>query len=190
MSHAVHTTRSLVLGSAPVQDADKLFWLLTEDFGLIFASAKSVREETSKLRYMLQDLAHSRVSLVRGRGLWRITGAEEAGVAQLSVQRQAVFGRISALVRRLMPTEEENVVIFTIVENAYTQLLNEGVDESIVEQLAVARLLYQLGYLSCTDEYKGCIDTLHMDEAILERAAQYGVQLTTHINAGLTESQL
>lgn len=190
MSHAVHTTHSLVLGSAPVQDADKLFWLLTEDFGLIFASAKSVREETSKLRYMLQDLAHARVSLVRGRGFWRITGAEEGGATQLPVSRQAVFGRISALVRRLMPTEEENPAVFTIVTNAYDALLDTSADEALIERLTVARLLYQLGYLSCTEEYKGCIDMVDISDETIERVNQYGTKLILHINAGLTESQL
>lgn len=190
MAHAVHTTNAVVLSSADVQDADKLFWLLTKDFGLVFASARSVRREASKLRYSLQDLAQVDVSIVRGKGLWRITGAQYAGMPALSVTQQQVFGRIATLVRRVMPTDEENDMLFTIMTTTRAALMEEESDAEAIERLAVARVLYQLGYLSCTPEYTGLIDTLTFDADALTQSTTLKDVLLLDINAGLNESQL
>ncbi len=190
MAHTVHTTSALVLGSTEVQDADKLFWLFTEDFGLLFASAKSVREEVSKLRYTLQDLSQPRVSLVRGRGLWRITGAEENGAKKLPLEAAQVFGRVAALVRRLVPTDEENQELFTMLRTTRASLAHKEADVRTIENVAVARLLYQLGYLSCTLEFEGIVDTLDFNENVLEKAKKLNKTLIHEINDGLAESQL
>lgn len=190
MAHDVHTTEAFVLSSANVQDADKLFWLLTEDLGLLFASARSVRKEASKLRYFLTDLSSARVSLVRGRGLWRLTGAEMGESEGLPITSIETFGRIATLVRRVMPTDEENKEIFEIVRNVREVLVEESDTMEIVEAVAVARILYQLGYLSCTSEYQGIIDTPNFDTETLDRAGAIEKKLIYDINSGLTESQL
>lgn len=191
MAHDVHTTRALVVGSSAVQDADKLFWLLTEDFGLLFASAKSIREESSKLRYVLQDLAEVRISLVRGRGLWRITGAEEvASAGVLQTHEAEIFGKIAALLRRVVPTDELYSDLFDCVCNARNELLQGEYDTEIVETLTVARMLYQLGYLSCTHEYRGVVDVVHFDENSVQVGTTLKQKLIHDINNGLTESQL
>ena len=188
MSHEKYTTHAIILGSANVQDADKLFWLLTEEFGLIFASAKSVREETSKLRYVLQDLHESQVSLVRGRNIWRLTGAEECDAQKMSTEAQEAFGRIATLVRRVTPTDEENAELFAVVRNAHHALTT--MDSKLIETLAVARVLYVLGYVSPKIEYKGLLDTVAYTHEVLQRVAHVENELVSDINAGLAESQL
>ncbi len=183
MSHAVHTTNAIVLSSTDVQDADKLFWLLTEDFGLIFASAKSIREETSKLRYVLQDLSNVQVSVVKGRGIWRVTGAQSTGVSKLKGEKIKIFGRVAAITKRLMPTDEVNKEIFSTLLNS-----REKIDKA--ENLTVARVLFHLGYLTCTDEYSGIIDTLEFSEEEISSAEKMKDKLVADINNGLVESQL
>lgn len=190
MAHDVHTTSAFVLSSANVQDSDKLFWLLTEDLGLVFASARSVREETSKLRYSLSDLSHTRVSLVRGRGLWRLTGAETNTDERLTLKAKEVFGRIATLVRRVMPTDEENKEIFDIVQCAYNTLLIHETDLKLIEILTVARALYHLGYVSCTPEYRGIIDSFDFNEETIKKVAAIENNMVDVINSGLAESQL
>jgi len=190
MSHAVHTTRALVLGSAEVQDADKLFWLLTEDLGLLFASARGVRKEASKLRYSLADLAQTRVSLVRGKGLWRVTGAETYEGEEVPKEYRETFGRVATLVRRVMPTDEENPTLFKIITNTRGEFLKGVTDAETVERVSVARVLYQLGYISCVDAYKGLIDTEDFTADVLEKGAKLGQELINDINNGLNESHL
>jgi len=190
MAHVVHTTDALVLSSAGVQDADKLFWLFTEDLGLLFASAKSVREEKSKLRFALQDLSVAKVSLVRGRGLWRLTGAEENGAQKLESTKAQVYGRITSLARRLVPSEEENPELFSVLYNARQALAENEELEEVVESITVARMLYQLGYLTCKEDYKGLVDTTHFDTEIYEKGGKITKKLIHDINGGLAESQL
>ncbi len=190
MAHEVYTTEAIVLSSTGVQDADKLFWLLTKDLGLLFVSAKSVREETSKLRYSLQDLSLVRVSLVRGRGLWRLTGAEENGETALELHDSKVFGRVAALVRRLVPTDEKNSDIFTLIRGARSALFTQAGTAESIETLTVARMLYRLGYLDCKDAYRGVVDTIHFDSAVIQNAEALVQKLIHDINDGLTESQL
>jgi len=56
--------------------SDKSFLLFTRDNGMLFATAKSVREEVSKQRQALQDFSRIRVSLVKGKTGWRIGSVE------------------------------------------------------------------------------------------------------------------
>ena len=58
MSHEIHKTEGFVLGSRPIREADKYFFIYTKDFGLIGAMAKGIRKLDSKLRFHLQDFYH------------------------------------------------------------------------------------------------------------------------------------
>tara|TARA_B100000745_G_scaffold300606_1_gene255910 strand:+ start:12683 stop:13246 length:564 start_codon:yes stop_codon:yes gene_type:complete len=187
MAHEVHTTRAIILASAEVQDADKLFWLFTEDFGLLFASAKSVREETSKLRYALQDLSKTRVSLVRGRGMWRITGAETLpNSAPLQYAQQNIFGKISSLVRRVVPFDQKHKDIFELLETAY-DTLSAGAPMQHVEEVTVARILFNLGYVPPNVKYNDILQGTKLDMRYNQDVQKILVEA---INTGLVESQL
>lgn len=193
MAHEVHTTDALVLASTDVQDADKLFWLLTKDFGLIFASAKSVREEVSKLRYSLGDLTYTKVSLVRGKGMWRITGADtQTHIYALGPDEQVVFGRIAALVRRVVPTDEVQDTIYDIIFNAFVAFATptQENEREIIEHLAVARLLYRLGYVLDSSEYGTLLHTTSYEPVTETCTPEQQALLVTAINHGLLESQL
>ena len=190
MAHAVHTTPAVVLGSTDVQDANRLFWLLTEELGLVFASARSVREEVSKLRYSLNDLMYTRISLVRGRGLWRVTGAEIIESEKLHTSAAEVFGRIATLCRRVVPTDEENPEVFRVVCAAREALVSGLYDEELVEQVTVARVLYHVGYLSCIPAYDGVVNVLLVNKDVLTQAVSISSELVLDINKGLLESQL
>lgn len=189
MAHKLHTTPAVVLQSAPTREADRIFWLLTQDLGLVVASAQSVREETSKMRYALTDLSHVRVTLVQGRTVWRITGAESVSSGLLSNKQQEVYGRIVALVRRVVPTDEVCTDVFRLLCNTHSALKNHA-DMQSIEVLCVGRLLYATGYLSCIDAYKGIIDTETFSEEIFEEVRALHTQLSQDINGGLAESQL
>jgi len=76
MSYATYTTEALVCGSRNNNTSDRAYLLFTEEVGMIWASARSVREERSKQRYALQDFSLIRVSLVKGKSGWRIGSVE------------------------------------------------------------------------------------------------------------------
>ena len=118
MSYHLYHTDALVLGSAPSGEGSKLIVLFTRDLGLITASAQSVREERSKLRYGLQDFSYSDVTLVRGKEFWRLTNAAlYENMLDQGEERKAVqmVSRISKLLRRLLAGEEKNEPLFVSV---------------------------------------------------------------------------
>src|SRR5665811_296695 len=75
VSYRIYTTDALILRSATQGETNRFYWLYTRDFGLVYATARGVRKNTSKLRYALQDYMYSSVSLVNGKRGWHITGA-------------------------------------------------------------------------------------------------------------------
>ncbi len=162
MSYAVYTTRGFILGSAPSGEASKTYSIYTEDFGLIKGKAQGVRLLVSKLRYNLEDYSFATFSLVRGREVWRITGAEKE-FAPMSDAR--VRARILNLTRRLVQGEERNDALFAALLSLK--------DESVSETSALASILDALGYLD-----KKSLEGKSEREAILE------------INRALKETQL
>lgn len=76
MSIEKKTTDAFVLRHYEAGEHDMTFKLFTREFGLLFATAKSVRKLESKLRPHLQKGGFSRITLVQGKEVWRIVGAE------------------------------------------------------------------------------------------------------------------
>lgn len=75
MAHHIYTTEGFVLDSLPFGEGNSFIYLFTRDLGLVGASARSVRDIKSKLRYGLQTFCRSTVSLVRGKNEWKVTSA-------------------------------------------------------------------------------------------------------------------
>jgi recombinational DNA repair protein (RecF pathway) len=162
MSYAVYTTRGFILGSAPSGEASKIYSIYTEDFGLIRGKAQGVRLLVSKLRYNLEDYSFATFSLVRGKEVWRVTGAEKESIPASNTRVRA---RILNLTRRLVQGEERNDALFAALLSLK--------EESISETVALAAILDALGYLD-----KKTLEGKSEREAILE------------INRALKETQL
>jgi recombinational DNA repair protein (RecF pathway) len=166
MSYAVYTTRGFILGSAPNGEASKVYTIYTEDFGLVRAKAQGVRLLASKLRYNLDDFAFGSFSFVRGKELWRLTGAE---TASLGPENAPLRARILTLVRRLVQGEERNDGLF----KALMPLTDQAAVGKDAEVRILAAVLAALGYLD-------------LDEAMaLPRSEAVAL-----INKALKESQL
>jgi recombinational DNA repair protein (RecF pathway) len=135
VSYAIYTTHGFVLSSAPSGEASKTYAIYTQDFGLIFARAQGVRLLSSKLRYSLDNYIFGKFSLVKGKEVWRITGAEAEPVRVDSLAR----ARILNLVRRLVQGEEKNEKLFESLLELHGQTLSETD--------ALGKVLAALGYL-------------------------------------------
>ena len=116
MSHHIYKTEGFVLGSVNIGEANQYLSLFTKDLGLVKATARSVREERSKLRYSLQHFSYSSFSLVRGRNVWRITGAQEKynifHDCKGDKEKQQMLARLFSLLQRLLAGEEKNEHLF------------------------------------------------------------------------------
>ncbi len=136
MSYSVYSTRGFILGSTPSGEASKIYTLYTEHFGLARARAQSVRLLSSKLRYNLGDYSFCMFSLVRGREIWRLVGAEKLDLPEKS---SAARARVLNLVRRLVQGEEKN-------EKLWKTML-AMTEEKISEPVILSHVLNSLGYL-------------------------------------------
>lgn len=76
MSIEKYVTRAIVLESYDQGEHDKAFKVFTREFGLLVCQAKSVRKLESKLRAHTLLRSVSLITLVQGREVWRLVGAE------------------------------------------------------------------------------------------------------------------
>lgn len=191
--HEMYHTQAVVLSGTDIRDSDKLLTLLTEELGVVRAVAKGVRKETSKLRYMLTDLSAVHVSLVRGREMWRVTGAEAPhGYPSLHTVHMQVLARLSALVQRLVAGEEQNTMLYRVVI-VCRETLARAPDQdtcACIEILGVARILHALGYMPDSATYRAVLRDVRIDDATLGIVAQHRALLLRDINTSIAESQL
>jgi DNA repair protein RecO len=196
MSYTIYTTKAIVLAAADRGEANRTVTLLTADLGLIRATVQSVREVKSKHRYGLQLFSYSDVSLVLGKGGWRVTGVmpiESYGLELSQVQQlYAVYVRAASLVKRLVAGEESNPLLFREMHDALRFLVVETIDEEelqFFETLLILRVLNHLGYWSQDEAMPWMVDAV-LSQEILIRSAEHHSNLIKKINASLRETQL
>ena len=208
--HEKYTTRGLVVSAGAYREADKIISIYTEDFGLISAVATGVRRSASKLKYHTQDYSLRQFSLVKGRDIWRLVGAEEiSGTEPIkSTEHLAAYARVLSLVRRLVRGEEKNERVFLTLLSLHSLLsepamLKSGInvegeseykdiniDIPSLETLAVFRILHALGYIKSDDTTELLISPLMIDMHLVTAAKPLVPTLISAINSGLTESHL
>lgn len=182
--HAILITEGVVLAKRLVGEGNTSVMILTQELGLLRASARSARLDRSKLRYGLETLTKARYSLVRGKHEWRLTGAEEASrefVSRDATHRRAA-GRISKLLLRLINGEEKVTELYTTVTEGFAFLARAQTqkDAEAIECVLVLRILAHLGYLPRTPEIEPFIET---DFFSLELAAQAATSKSLLIRA-------
>jgi DNA repair protein RecO (recombination protein O) len=155
MSHHIYNTKAFIINAIPNGEADSIIIMYTEDFGLISAIAKGLRDMKSKLRYSLQELSFGTVALVRGREFWRVTNA----ATEISLFNKAlapslrnVLASILAFVKRFSPGEDRNNDIFESLKQISSFLFRHqkdisAEDASIVVLVTQMRIMYSLGYI-------------------------------------------
>jgi recombinational DNA repair protein (RecF pathway) len=139
--YITYSTHAYILARYPSGEGDCTLLLFTRDFGMLRAQATSLREERSKLRYVLQTGVIVRVSLVSGAKVWRVTGGE--AVRSSSAIGTVRSARVMQLVRTLL-VEREPVphlydALMTLIHTVHTQA-----DETA----HVALVLSLLGFMS------------------------------------------
>jgi len=155
MSHHIYNTKAFIINNFPSGEADSIIVMYTEEFGLISAIAKGLRDMKSKLRYSLQELSYGTVALVRGREFWRVTNA----ATEISLFNKALapsfrntLASILAFVKRFSPGEDRNIDIFESLKQISSFLFRfqkdiSAEDTSIVVLVTELRIMYSLGYI-------------------------------------------
>ncbi len=187
MSYAVYSTRGFILGSAPTGEASKIYHIYTEDFGLILAKAQSVRLVTSKLRYNLEEYSFATFSLVRGKEIWRLTGA---GEKLHNPRLNRVYARVLNLVRRLVQGEEKNPRLFSALLFMMQGIESESLEDiQAFESLVLIHVMSSLGYIDALS-LVGMERSRKPSIADLDVVKSKKKEIISEINKALKESQL
>lgn len=189
MSHAIYQTKAFVLDVKNGKDENKLAWLYTERFGKIFVHIQSARKINSKLNPHIQQFSLVLVDLVRGKNIWRLTGAQgiENALSFVGQKKYLSVESYAYHLLRLCSSEEFHEEIWPDIERVFA-VKNFNYKESIFEVFILFRLLAKLGYLGR--------ESLLLDENIhytadLENAISEKKDIfLSHINKALISSQL
>lgn len=157
MAYATYTTDAIVCGSKNSNTSDRSFLLFTREAGMLWASAKSVREEKSKQRYALQDFSIIRVSLVKGKTGWRIGSVEaisnpfmEAGAREA----RAGISSVLKLLRRFLHGEVSHAGVFDDAVLVLSCMTVAAVEDVVdLQDQFTLRALHALGYIAPHHSY-------------------------------------
>ncbi len=133
-----YTTKCIILDAYDQGEHDKAYKVFTREFGLLICQAKSVRKLESKLRSHMLPRSVSRITLVQGKEVWRLVGAEKEMVESPYIHE------VTTLLKRFVRGEGahkslyDRVIAFLDTEEQY--------DEQTVRLLLYYILLVELGY--------------------------------------------
>lgn len=168
MGYKTYTTEAIVCGSKDAFTSDRSYLLFTEHAGMLWATAKSVRVESSKQRFALQEFSIIRVSLVKGKGGWRIGSVEAIANPFLAARDRRARGAVQSIVRnlrRFLHGEEPVPAVFADARSAL-MLAHESGDT--LETLFALRLLHVLGYIKHEAVFADLLEADFMSVAAAE----------------------
>lgn len=192
MSYVTYTTDALVCGAFNQNTADRTFRLFTKEAGMLYATARSVREERSRQRYALQEFSQIRVSLVKGKNTWKVGSVEVSLNDYTRATTREARGSVAIIyrtLRRFIHGEEASPQLFDFCLEALALLATATKNRSLLESYVQVRILLELGYLSekvLPEELKG-MAILNVANSITK---QQGEELQKLIATATLNSQL
>jgi recombinational DNA repair protein (RecF pathway) len=193
-----HHTKALVLSGYNSGEADKVYALLTPDFGKVYAKAHGVREHKARHKGALQPMSEAHVSLVRGKNGWRITNvtSHRSLYSELANDRIKLLTlvRILKLVKRLIAGEGHAEKVFSILSAFTDELIRASKTLEAVayaETLAVLRLLSVLGYLKHNERFMSFLsDVEDFSDTTLTSFSLYNREAVRALNESLEATHL
>ncbi len=193
--HHIYTTNAIIIKSAPIGEANKYYFLITQDLGFVKASAQGVRLDKSKLKGHLQNYSLVKISLVKGKVVWRIVGVEtvERGDFLKNTNKLIAINNVFSLLLRLLHGEEKNEMLFKCIESFYIFLHNNEISlENIknLETITVLRILYNLGYFKKSFDLENFVKDNELSIGILNLFESKKKMAILDINNALNETHL
>jgi recombinational DNA repair protein (RecF pathway) len=152
MAYHIYTTEAIICGSFDQGQSDRTYLLFTAALGMVFATARSVREERSRQRYALQPFSEVTVSLIHGKSGWRI-GSVVPGINyyQSAPSRDARIGltNLIKVVRQYVRGEQAEPALYKELQLGCQSIIRAHalpVDQQVI--IITTRLLEHLGYVA------------------------------------------
>lgn len=194
MSYNIYTTEGIILKQKPLGEANIVAYVLTEELGLIMASAQSARAPYSKLKGSLGEYSYLSISCIKGKNGWKITSVKDIDNFFFNYPDYShkVLARVSSLLLQMITGESPHPEIFQTVRTGFENLNSVKENEiEIFEALIVLRILYLLGYVAKSDLTEEFLNnTLDWDTELLKKVAENKTNIISLINKALKESHL
>lgn len=189
--YQIYTTEGLIIESRIFGESNKIYFILTRDFGLIKATAQGVCKIESKQKFGLQTLSFSKISLVKGRDIWKITSAIslENVFSNLKEDRNKlnIFIRIISLIRKLLLEEEKEPIFFDVVEFLYKFLKTENASNkdklSSAELLTVMKILHTAGYLGDNKNFGNLLEVDDFNDETMNNIKRIKREMLREVNS-------
>ncbi|MCD5381373.1 MAG: recombination protein O N-terminal domain-containing protein [Candidatus Pacebacteria bacterium] len=181
MAYTTYTTKALVCGTYNRNTADRSYLMFTREAGMLYADARSAREERSRQRYALQEFSLVRVSLIKGKVSWKVGSIEALkNYYHESIDKEARGSvvSLSRLLRRFVKGEEPAPELFDYVMAAFDELSSASKERPFIQTTVQVQILAHLGY----------VDTKSVPETIrgsrpADIAAQYTSGIEKQVNS-------
>jgi DNA repair protein RecO (recombination protein O) len=153
-----YQTEAIVIKKTKLGEADTILTLYTPNLGKIQGFAKSLRKTKSKMAGHLELLTHSQISLVRGRNLDTVTGAQTIDSflplkSDLELTSAALYA--TELVNQFAADDVEDEPVFQLLL-ATLQRLSQGQNSDLVLRYFEIQLLDLVGYRPQLEQCVAC----------------------------------
>jgi recombinational DNA repair protein (RecF pathway) len=148
MSYEIYSAEGIILGAHDRSADDKVLIVLTERFGKIAVVGKSLRKLSSKLRMGAAEHTLARMSLIRGREVWRLT--DIVTLKTPDPKRRKEYARLSWIASAITIYDEPVPGIYLPLAEFFALPLGEKVTpetSSALESWTSARMLHAAGFL-------------------------------------------
>ncbi len=171
-------------------EADRLYLFYTRDFGMIFASARSIRSMKSKLRPHIMPGALLSLTLLKSKSRWMLLEAAAIGDKLSSKSAEyKTFLKLLLTLKTLAFGEERNESLFESMLGAYNYLLTvKDADLASLECLAMIKILHALGYGEPKNDNN--YQNAEFSKDVLAKVATERPKLISSINKALQETGL
>ena len=191
--HTLHTTKAFVLQRYPQGESNFTYKLLTETLGLLYAHGQGVRELKSRNKYALCVGQISIITLVKGREVWRITGAQNENECSNLSENPLYMRKILQLVGKMLPVEDDSEKVFKIVEECFNESNKHDAEtETVLETVTMFRLMDAFGFVARPIEevtIAQFLDSEPISADLLTRATKYREALVSRVNNALEEAK-
>ncbi|MEX0930327.1 MAG: recombination protein O N-terminal domain-containing protein [Candidatus Paceibacterota bacterium] len=201
MEYRMYTTPAFVLARQPSGEANSRVWLLTRDLGLIQANAQAARSLASKHRYGLQTFSYAAVSVVRGKGGWRVTSvvpyrsyySNLSSRGHMAAPSLDVAAKVALALRLLCAGEAHQPELFTIFYDTLNLLSGGSLSLRqcrAVECVALVRVLAKLGYVGDDAHVALFIGSAGYSKPLIDAMIAQRARVTRTINEAFEASHL
>ncbi len=155
-------TKGIVLGRTYVGEKDAIIKILTEDSGVLSASAKGIKSMKSKLSAGCSLFSYTDFLLTEANGRYIVTSASLVdGFYGLSsnIERLSYATYVAEVSASLLPSPEDAKAIIPLLLNTFYLLANSQKNLRLIKCVFELRLLCLLGYAPELDCCVACGET-------------------------------